>query len=337
MLTAVVRWIGRTSGTGRVCRRRPLPPLSASRSTDPNKTESLHSRWRRPVQVAYRIDNLTVPLSLHRPRVVHMRALGVMAASVAPPIATALAAATYSNLNFAGLVLCVSFAFALLLINQLVRTNRAWIVATFLVGFLTACALAFVAPAMVLQQRGHEVNVTVVSVRTTYTKKYVLYYYKLQSLGGQPIPGELLEMGDDYTVGQGLAVVVDPYGALAPRTADEVDIPPAVQIAAGIGLLLTAVMGLITGDRRPAGPPPQPATGPVRVQRRASNTGVVTVAGQKIALGQVHAGRTVTIAVTDTTLTLAIEGDDDPRTFRRTNDQPGHQPKPVAPAGSSTP
>ena len=47
---------------------------------------------------------------------------------------------------------------------------------------------------------------------------------------------------------------------------------------------------------RPAGPPPRPSTEPVRVQRRASNTGVVMVVGQKVALGRVHAYRTVTIA-----------------------------------------
>jgi hypothetical protein len=82
----------------------------------------------------------------------------------------------------------------------------------------------------------------------------------------------------------------------------------------------------LTGDEavrlrgaRPAGPPPQPSTDPVRVQRRASNTGVVMVVGQKVALGRVHAGKTVSIAVSDTN--LAIECDDRVRTVRRTNQQ----------------
>jgi transposase InsO family protein len=83
---------------------------------------------------------------------------------------------------------------------------------------------------------------------------------------------------------------------------------------------------------RPAGPPPQPATGPVQVQRRASNTGVVMVVGQKIALGRVHAGTTVTIDVTATDLVVAC--DDGPRTFRRTTDRPvrsikAHRPRKV--------
>ncbi|MFD1322613.1 IS481 family transposase [Micromonospora sonneratiae] len=71
---------------------------------------------------------------------------------------------------------------------------------------------------------------------------------------------------------------------------------------------------------RPAGLPPQPSTDPVRVQRRASNSGGVMVAGQKIALGRIHARKTVTIDVTDTE--LAIHCDDGTRTIRRTTDQP---------------
>jgi hypothetical protein len=70
---------------------------------------------------------------------------------------------------------------------------------------------------------------------------------------------------------------------------------------------------------RPAGAPPQPPT-ELRIQRQASATGVIMVAWQKIALGRVHTGKTVTIHVSDTTLT--VECDDGPREFRRTNDHP---------------
>ncbi|MFE9203215.1 hypothetical protein [Micromonospora sp. NPDC007230] len=71
---------------------------------------------------------------------------------------------------------------------------------------------------------------------------------------------------------------------------------------------------------RPAGPPPQPAAGPEQVQRRASNSGVVMVVGQKVALGRVHAGKSVTIHVTDTELAIAC--DDGTRLVRRTTDRP---------------
>ena len=47
---------------------------------------------------------------------------------------------------------------------------------------------------------------------------------------------------------------------------------------------------------RPAGPPPRPSIEPIRVQRRASNTGVIMVCGQKVALGRIHRHQTVTVA-----------------------------------------
>ncbi|WP_141684628.1 hypothetical protein [Micromonospora sediminicola] len=57
------------------------------------------------------------------------------------------------------------------------------------------------------------------------------------------------------------------------------------------------------------------------------------VAWQKIALGRVHAGRTVTITVSDTE--LAIECDDGIRTVRRINQRPvtrinAHRPRTAA-------
>jgi transposase InsO family protein len=71
----------------------------------------------------------------------------------------------------------------------------------------------------------------------------------------------------------------------------------------------------------PAGPPPRPPSEPIRVQRRASATGVIVVCGQKVALGRTCAGQTVTVHVSDTT--LAIELDDaETRVVRRTTTTP---------------
>jgi transposase InsO family protein len=72
---------------------------------------------------------------------------------------------------------------------------------------------------------------------------------------------------------------------------------------------------------RPAGPPPRPSLEPVRVQRRASNTGVIMVAGQKVALGRLHAHTVVTVHVADTTLTIETTGGDT-RTVARTTTTP---------------
>jgi hypothetical protein len=54
-------------------------------------------------------------------------------------------------------------------------------------------------------------------------------------------------------------------------------------------------------DARPAGPPPQPAAEPQRVQRRVSSRGALAVAGQRIHVGIAHAGRTLTVETADTT------------------------------------
>jgi transposase InsO family protein len=72
---------------------------------------------------------------------------------------------------------------------------------------------------------------------------------------------------------------------------------------------------------RPAGPPPRPSLEPVRVQRRASNTGVIMVAGQKVALGRVHAHTVVTVYVAETSMTIETTGGD-PRTVARTTTTP---------------
>jgi hypothetical protein len=84
---------------------------------------------------------------------------------------------------------------------------------------------------------------------------------------------------------------------------------------------------------RPAGPPPRPALEPIRVQRRASNTGVIMVAGQKVALGRIHAHTVVTVHVAERTLTIEALGDT--RTVARTTTQPvrsikAHRPRKAA-------
>jgi transposase InsO family protein len=71
---------------------------------------------------------------------------------------------------------------------------------------------------------------------------------------------------------------------------------------------------------RPAGPPPRPSAEPVTAQRRASNTGVIMIAGQKIALGRIHAGQVVTVHVSAETIAVDLGGST--RTFRRTTTKP---------------
>jgi hypothetical protein len=84
----------------------------------------------------------------------------------------------------------------------------------------------------------------------------------------------------------------------------------------------------------PAGPPPRPSAEPVTAQRRASNTGVIMVAGQKIALCRSWAGQVVTVHVAAQTITIDLGGEDT-RTVRRTTTQPvrsikAHRPRKAA-------
>jgi hypothetical protein len=89
---------------------------------------------------------------------------------------------------------------------------------------------------------------------------------------------------------------------------------------------------------RPVGSVPRPSTEPITVQRRASNTGVIMVAGQKIALGREHKHRTLTVHVSDTTIAIDLPGADE-LTVRRTTTQPvrsikGQRPRSAAPSVS---
>jgi transposase-like protein len=80
-------------------------------------------------------------------------------------------------------------------------------------------------------------------------------------------------------------------------------------------------------------PGPVPSTDPVRVQRRASATGTVLVARQRVCLGRSHKHETVTIDVTDTTLTVHFPGGNS-KVIARTTDHPvrwikAHRPRKV--------
>jgi transposase InsO family protein len=96
---------------------------------------------------------------------------------------------------------------------------------------------------------------------------------------------------------------------------------------------LTREQALRLRGVRPAGPPPRPLQDPIRIQRRASDTGVIMVAGQKVALGRTHRGQEVEILVSATTLAIHLAGQDLP-TIGRTTTQPvrnikANRPRPV--------
>jgi hypothetical protein len=72
------------------------------------------------------------------------------------------------------------------------------------------------------------------------------------------------------------------------------------------------------------------------VQRRASATGVIMVCGQKIALGRAHAGQTLSIAVSGTTLAIDLD-DAETRVVRRSTTTPARTIKAGRPWAASSP
>ncbi|MGV9247967.1 IS481 family transposase [Streptomyces sp. NPDC003710] len=83
---------------------------------------------------------------------------------------------------------------------------------------------------------------------------------------------------------------------------------------------------------RPAGPPPRPGVEPVRVQRRVSAVGTVMVCRQVVSLGRPYAGQTVTVHVSDTTVSVELDGQ--VRVIRRTTDVPVRNVKANKPHGA---
>jgi hypothetical protein len=91
-------------------------------------------------------------------------------------------------------------------------------------------------------------------------------------------------------------------------------------------------------DDRPAGPPPQPAPEPLRVQRRVSSRGALVVAGQRIHVGMTHAGRTLDVESVDHTFRV-YDGDEMLIEIARTTGKPiarfkVRKPEPPRPPGA---
>jgi transposase InsO family protein len=87
---------------------------------------------------------------------------------------------------------------------------------------------------------------------------------------------------------------------------------------------------------RPVGPVPRPSTEPIQVQRRASNTGVIMVVGQQVALGREHRWQTVTVIVSETTLAIQLPDADD-LVVRRTTTQTVRSIKSQRPRTAASP
>ncbi|WP_197699398.1 IS481 family transposase [Micromonospora chokoriensis] len=109
---------------------------------------------------------------------------------------------------------------------------------------------------------------------------------------------------------------------------------------------LTAAEAASIRDARPAGPPPTPSPEPVRVERRVSCRGALVIAGQRIHVGNAHAGRTLVVEAADTTFRI-LDGDqvvaEVPRTttksiarFKARKPEPPRSKRPSTPPAKAT-
>jgi hypothetical protein len=140
--------------------------------------------------------------------------------------------------------------------------------------------------------------------------------------GPSPLPaaagGQAVEV--ERPVSRGGLVSLGPHRLLAAEILGGqlvgIRIEPATRV------LLRTRPNLSSRSRQPGcaapAPPPRPSAEPARVQRRASATGVIMVAGQKAALGRIHAGQTVTVLVSDTSLTVEFSDGETPAINRTT-------------------
>jgi hypothetical protein len=82
-------------------------------------------------------------------------------------------------------------------------------------------------------------------------------------------------------------------------------------------------------------PPPPPPTGPARAHRRIPADGIVMVARQRLRVGRVHAGKTVTIPIEDTHFRV-LDGDEELSTHPRQTHKPATHLKVPARRAAST-
>jgi transposase InsO family protein len=93
--------------------------------------------------------------------------------------------------------------------------------------------------------------------------------------------------------------------------------------------------GRLRGAQRAQAPLPPPPGGPARIRRRVPTDGVVMVSRQRLRVGRVHAGKTVTIAVEDTYYRV-LHDNEELSTHPRLNHGPIRTTKAPAPRRASS-
>jgi hypothetical protein len=154
-----------------------------------------------------------------------------------------------------GLVLPALLLVVAFVVGQQLVWAGFWSLFTGLLAGGTFVILTFYgAHASILAWHGRQLQATVTRVEVLHGKS-ASYAYELAEANGR-IPGRLVEDVDEFSVGDGVQVVVDPAGWVDPETVSEVRAALPIWTVAGASLVAT-VLGLVwIALSRPRGRPP---------------------------------------------------------------------------------
>ena len=196
-----------------------------------------------------------VKICLHRPQSVPGKAATIFAlyatAGLVAALAPLLRLPGEGGLALMALLLVVAFV-----VGQQLVWAGFWSLFTGLLAAGTFVILTFYgAHASILAWHGRRVQATVSQVQVLHGKS-VSYSYELADANGR-IPGRLVEDVNEFSVGDGVQVVVDPAGWVDPETVGEVRAARPIWTVAGAGLLGTVLGSVWIGLSRPRGRPPE--------------------------------------------------------------------------------
>jgi hypothetical protein len=221
--------------------------------TDPLATVVAVCGW----WVARIFHTRAVARSLHRPRTAVGKSATIGGLYVIAALVAAMLPFVRLLSSWSMPLSCVALVIAFVVGQQLVSYN-GWIqIGGFFVAGVLVVPAGLAAPSTALALHGDRVAAVVTGVVAHGSHNSRTYHYALAAADGHRIPGHLVEIGDDYAVGDVVTIVVDRHGWVDPKTTGEVDAVGALWLTAAIGLLFIVVLSALGGRSGKSGRPPR--------------------------------------------------------------------------------